>query len=361
MQTQIPRPITAEQFQLSQSRWRAITRRTPSSHSSFLYGVKSTKIYCRPTCPARLARRANVVFYDTEAQALRDGFRPCKRCQPDNANFVGEGEAVITRILSLLQIKRGDLTMKPGLKKLAQEVGVTPSYLCRVFKKTMGITLGAYMTEFERNERNVSDHDTESPAESPSTVRPGVVDAPPGPLTPAPIVRSPATSEVLEQRVGNAAEAMDLNFNFDKWFQTEGFTQDDFWNEDSLNEDRGVTRTAYMEFERDASDCKPESSIGSPGTLGPGVVDPATGFLTPASTARSPAAPAVGPKGQLAEQQVGDAAEALDLNFNFDDWLRTGGFIQQDFIQEGFWNEDFWTEGMNDGLFNEDVYMGSLR
>lgn len=68
MQTQ-PSGPSPDQFQSTHARWRALTRRTPSSHSSFLYGVKSTKIYCRPTCPARLARRVIVVFYDTEDQA----------------------------------------------------------------------------------------------------------------------------------------------------------------------------------------------------------------------------------------------------------------------------------------------------
>ncbi|KAE8141018.1 hypothetical protein BDV38DRAFT_279472 [Aspergillus pseudotamarii] len=137
-------------FQTSHSRWLAITHRAPSSHSSFLYGGKSTKFYCHPTCAVRIARRANVVFYDTAEQARRDGFRPCKRCKPDNASFLGEKEEVAARVITLLRVKKDAVAMKWGLKELAQEVGVSPSYLCRAFKKTMGVTVGAYIMEFEK-------------------------------------------------------------------------------------------------------------------------------------------------------------------------------------------------------------------
>ncbi|KAJ5170557.1 Ada DNA repair metal-binding [Penicillium coprophilum] len=240
MQTQPLRP-SSDQFQGSHARWRALTHRTPSSHSSFLYGVKSTKIYCRPTCPARLARRANVVFYDTEDQARRDGYRPCKRCQPDNASFVGEKEEVVTRVLALLRTKRDDqnLIMKRGLKELAQEVGVTPSYLCRVFKRTMGLTLGAYMIEFERE---VSEGRTESLVQSPSTVGSGMGDVTTGILTPSTTAGSPMApvegpkDGLAEPQVGNVAEALDLNFDFDEWFWTGGFVQEDYWNEGALDD-----------------------------------------------------------------------------------------------------------------------------
>ncbi|GKZ36517.1 hypothetical protein AbraIFM66950_007635 [Aspergillus brasiliensis] len=152
------RPDDPSSFQSSYpssyARWLALTHRAPSSHSAFIYGVKSTKIYCRPTCGARLARRANVEFFDTAEQARGAGFRPCKRCQPDCASFVGEREGLVAQVIALLRVQRGlpsaSSQMKPRLKDLAQEAGVTPSYLCRVFKRTMGITIGAYMAEFEK-------------------------------------------------------------------------------------------------------------------------------------------------------------------------------------------------------------------
>lgn len=63
-------------------RWRALTQRDSLATDAFVYAVRTTRIYCRPDCRARLARRANVSFYDTGAQAEHDGFRACKRCKP---------------------------------------------------------------------------------------------------------------------------------------------------------------------------------------------------------------------------------------------------------------------------------------
>ena len=215
-------------FQSSHSRWLALTQRTPSSHSSFLYGVKSTKIYCRPTCSARLARRANVVFYDTEDQARRDGFRPCMRCKPDVTTFVGEGEEIVESVLALLRIKKDDMTMKGSLKELAKEVGVTPSYLCRVFKKTMGVTVGVYRKEFEKE----GSEGTKSSTLSPRDGGLDVVDMVTGLLTPAKRARSPSAplqsweGGPPEKDVGNLEEAQDLGFDIDEWLWTEAFSDD---------------------------------------------------------------------------------------------------------------------------------------
>jgi hypothetical protein len=165
------------------------------------------------------------VFYDTEDQARRDGFRPCKRCKPDNAGFVGEREEVVTRAIALLRIKKDELTMKRGLKELANEVGVTPSYLCRVFKKTMGVTVGAYMTEFEKE---ASGGETESSVQSLNKLGSSVVDTGTGPRTSAITTRSPPApvkglkGGLAEDDVGNE-ETMDLDFNLDEWFWTEEF------------------------------------------------------------------------------------------------------------------------------------------
>lgn len=229
--------------QSSNNRWLALTQRNRSSHSSFLYGVKSTKIYCRPTCPARLARRANVVFYDTAEQARRDGFRPCKRCQPDNAGFAGDREELVTKVIELLRVRKDDLSMKFSLKELAKEVGVTPSYLCRVFKKTMGITVGTYLTEFEKQS---SDDETEGSASNLSQIESDMGSR--TELTLPTIEDSQVAFNDLQageskQEIGNIAEALDLNFNFDECsagiddlFWTEDYWIGDSWNAGLRNE-----------------------------------------------------------------------------------------------------------------------------
>lgn len=89
-----------------------------------------------------------MVFYDTADQARRDGYRPCKRCKPDDASFLGEGEEVVSRAIAILVRNGHNPYARGGLKGVAEEVGVTQSYLCRVFKKTMGMTIGQYLREF---------------------------------------------------------------------------------------------------------------------------------------------------------------------------------------------------------------------
>ncbi|KAI5272743.1 hypothetical protein E4T47_04105 [Aureobasidium subglaciale] len=133
-------PITSTHTPCSQ--WRALTQRTSSIDLPFYYGVLSTRVYCRPTCTARLARRANI----TAACALSAGYRPCKRCRPNDELFFGEGEEIAMKVIGIVGEGRG----KIGLDKMAAEIGITKSYLCRVFKKTMGMTIGEYSKEFEK-------------------------------------------------------------------------------------------------------------------------------------------------------------------------------------------------------------------
>ncbi|MCJ1383560.1 hypothetical protein MMC17_006674 [Xylographa soralifera] len=231
MQSQPPRsPTNPDPFPSSHSRWLALTHRAPCSHSSFLYGVTSTKIYCRPTCSARLARRANVVFYDTAAQARRDGFRPCKRCKPDDATFVGEAEEVVSRAIALLRTKKDDGAMKRGLRMLAKEVGVSPSYLCRVFKRTVGLTVGAYMREFERE---AGEGEAESEVESPGTGGSGLGDGETGLLTPARSLSAPFEGlerGSAEEDMGTyVEEALDLDSDFNDWCWTADFMTDSIY------------------------------------------------------------------------------------------------------------------------------------
>jgi hypothetical protein len=103
-----------------------------------------------------------------------------------------------------------------------------------------------------------------------------------------------------------------------------------------------------VEFEREVSDGKTESSVQSPSTVASGVGDAGSGLLTPATTTGSPMAPVEGPKDELGEQQVGNIADALDLNFDFDEWFWTGGFVQED-----FWNEDALNDGLNADILND--------
>jgi methylphosphotriester-DNA--protein-cysteine methyltransferase len=68
------------------ARWKALASRDAASDGSFVYGLTSTGVYCRPSCPSRRPRADRVRFFDTAAQARGAGFRACKRCQPDRVD-----------------------------------------------------------------------------------------------------------------------------------------------------------------------------------------------------------------------------------------------------------------------------------
>ncbi|PWY73333.1 DNA repair and transcription factor Ada [Aspergillus eucalypticola CBS 122712] len=165
----LPKPLPSTSS--TSTRWLAIQTRDPKYTSTFVYAVLTTKIYCRPTCPARLARRANVRFYDTASQAERAGFRPCKRCKPEvvidnsnNHNLLGANSNTTTTPSSINggttifhpqihSIQKACQTIrasvqagsKPTLRMLAAEAGLTPSHFHRVFKRVVGVTVGRYM------------------------------------------------------------------------------------------------------------------------------------------------------------------------------------------------------------------------
>jgi methylphosphotriester-DNA--protein-cysteine methyltransferase len=124
------------------ARWQAVVNRDPTANT-FVYAVLTTKIYCRPSCPARLARRANVRFYDTPSQAESAGFRPCKRCKPETHWAANPQVQLIQKTCEIinLEVLNG---CKPTLQKLASEANLTPSHFHRIFKKVMGVTPGQY-------------------------------------------------------------------------------------------------------------------------------------------------------------------------------------------------------------------------
>jgi methylphosphotriester-DNA--protein-cysteine methyltransferase len=76
---------------VDQVRWDALAKRDPDADGTFVYSVRTTGVYCRPSCPARPARRENVAFHLTCEEAEQAGFRPCKRCRPNQAKQLFAG------------------------------------------------------------------------------------------------------------------------------------------------------------------------------------------------------------------------------------------------------------------------------
>ena len=124
----------------SDSRWGAIVDRKPAADGKFYYSVKTTGVYCRPSCAARLARPENVAFHATRQEAEKAGFRPCKRCKPDRPSLLEEHASKITAICRLIEQSEEP----PRLDKLAGEAGMSVFHFHRVFKAVTGLTPNGY-------------------------------------------------------------------------------------------------------------------------------------------------------------------------------------------------------------------------
>ena len=123
-------------------RWASVVARDRSADRDFVYSVATTGVYCRPSCAARQARPENVRFHATCADAERAGFRPCKRCKPNQPSLVEEHAAKVAEACRLIEAA----DELPNLSELARSVGLSPYHFHRVFKATTGVTPKAYAT-----------------------------------------------------------------------------------------------------------------------------------------------------------------------------------------------------------------------
>jgi len=136
-------------FATPSTRWTALQTRNPLAADAFIYCVKSTKIYCRPTCPSRLARRANVIFQNTYIEAAAAGYRPCKRCRPNYQGDEADSQKLAVKKACEIIQKEPIGEKRRSVKELAKEVGLTESHFCRIFKKIAGRTVGEYRRSLE--------------------------------------------------------------------------------------------------------------------------------------------------------------------------------------------------------------------
>ncbi|NYE61972.1 AraC family transcriptional regulator of adaptative response/methylated-DNA-[protein]-cysteine methyltransferase [Duganella sp. 1224] len=121
-------------------RWAAVQQRDAGADGEFWYSVRSTGVYCRPSCGARPALRKNVAFHDTREAAEQAGFRPCLRCKPDQPPLAERQAAIVARACRLID-EAGET---PDLDSLAAAVGVSRFHFHRMFKAVTGITPKAY-------------------------------------------------------------------------------------------------------------------------------------------------------------------------------------------------------------------------
>src|ERR1700744_1314476 len=129
-------------------RWQSVVDRNSKADGEFFYSVKTTGVYCRPSCGARLARPENVQYHLTCEDAEKAGFRACKRCKPDQMGLVAMNSARIAKACRL--IERSEQI--PTLKQLAKQAEMSPFHFHRIFKSTTGLTPTAY-AKAHRNQR----------------------------------------------------------------------------------------------------------------------------------------------------------------------------------------------------------------
>jgi AraC family transcriptional regulator of adaptative response/methylated-DNA-[protein]-cysteine methyltransferase len=124
---------------LDVQRWQQVTTRDKAADGTFVYAVRTTGIYCRPSCPSRLAKRENVSFFAAPAEAEAAGFRPCRRCHPAAAQEPGG---------SLMQAMAQYITAHAEeslpLARLADQAGMSPFHFQRAFKAALGVSPREY-------------------------------------------------------------------------------------------------------------------------------------------------------------------------------------------------------------------------
>jgi AraC family transcriptional regulator, regulatory protein of adaptative response / methylated-DNA-[protein]-cysteine methyltransferase len=126
---------------MSADRWEAVRSRNAAADGQFVYAVRSTGIFCMPSCASRPARPENVVFYAKAADAIAAGYRACKRCRPGEPSR-DEGQSAMIKKACRIVIGSEDA---PSLEALAKAVGMSPYHFHRIFKAKTGITPKSYV------------------------------------------------------------------------------------------------------------------------------------------------------------------------------------------------------------------------
>jgi AraC family transcriptional regulator of adaptative response/methylated-DNA-[protein]-cysteine methyltransferase len=124
-----------------EQRWRAVLDRDRRCDGAFVYAVRSTGVFCRPSCPSRRAGRAQVSFFAVPEAAVQAGYRPCKRCRPERAESADPRIAKIRMVCRTIEARDEGVST---LEELGAVVGVSPHHLQRLFKAVIGVSPRRY-------------------------------------------------------------------------------------------------------------------------------------------------------------------------------------------------------------------------
>ncbi|MBI4503851.1 MAG: helix-turn-helix domain-containing protein, partial [Gemmatimonadetes bacterium] len=120
--------------------WRAVLGRDARFDGAFVYGVRSTRIYCRPSCPSRRPAMRHVIYFDRPADAERSGFRACLRCRPREARLLDAEVTAVTRACRMIERSKSGVT----LTVLGKAAGMSSSRLRRAFSRVVGVSPKTY-------------------------------------------------------------------------------------------------------------------------------------------------------------------------------------------------------------------------
>jgi AraC family transcriptional regulator, regulatory protein of adaptative response / methylated-DNA-[protein]-cysteine methyltransferase len=135
-------------FVTDHERWQAVVARDTAADGHFLYAVRTTGIYCLPSCPSRPARRENVSFFEDFRAAEAAGYRACKRCGPNVLRYIHGRALIVAKACALIDAAEE----MPSLDMLSRAIGLSPFHFHRLFKAEIGITPKAYINA-ERTRR----------------------------------------------------------------------------------------------------------------------------------------------------------------------------------------------------------------
>jgi AraC family transcriptional regulator of adaptative response/methylated-DNA-[protein]-cysteine methyltransferase len=127
--------------------WQAVLDRDAQYRGAFVYAVRSTGIYCLPTCPSRRPRRSQVTFFSSAEAAEAAGYRACRRCQPRLP--ISVDEQMVEKARRLLE---QHVENPISLRELSQMLHLSPSHLQRIFKSKTGLTPRQYLSNLRLNE-----------------------------------------------------------------------------------------------------------------------------------------------------------------------------------------------------------------
>lgn len=137
-----PKPVVQDD-----PRWAAVVARDIAADDRFVYAVRTTGVYCRPSSVSRLPHPDNVVFFDTAAQAEAAGYRPSKRAAADQSDIACQHAALAAKACRRIE----QAESAPSLSQLAFDAGMSPYHFHRVFKAVTGVTPKAYSNAHRAN------------------------------------------------------------------------------------------------------------------------------------------------------------------------------------------------------------------